>query len=73
MKDNATRRVSEYIEEKGLNIMNLSRKTGVPYGILQRSVVRRERDLRADEFLKICEFLQIDPLSMYCSDPKKVS
>lgn len=60
--DTATVRVAEYINELGVKISAVSRGTGIPDGILRRSLSAKERSLRVDEFLKICNFLNKDPL-----------
>lgn len=62
--DNATKRVSEFIRNKGFNLSDMSRKTGLPYGALYTSLCNegRDRDLKADEFLSICNFLEKDPM-----------
>lgn len=59
-----TENVRAYIQEKGISITNLAAKTGHNYQALSTSVgVRagRNRDLRDDEFLDICMFLDVDP------------
>lgn len=52
--------IARAIEDKGMTIMAVSRKTGIPYGKLQPSV-KGNRDLRADEFLELCALLGLDP------------
>ena len=56
-----TGQLSNYIREKGIKISVIARETGLSDGILRRCLSQNERDLRADEFLKICDFLNIDP------------
>lgn len=59
-----TDKVREYIKDKGINISNLAAKTGHNYQALSTSVgtrAGRDRDLRDDEFLDICMFLDVDP------------
>lgn len=65
MADIATNSISDYIKGMGVNISALSRGTGISDGILRRSIVRRERDLRADEMISICKFLGKDPFDFY--------
>lgn len=65
MEDFATMGISNHIQELGINISALSRGTGIPDGILRRSIVRNERALRADEMLSICNFLGKNPLEFY--------
>lgn len=58
-----TSNVSDYIRKKGINLSKMSRDIGVPYMALYNSLLssNRHRDLRDDEFLSICNFLNIDP------------
>lgn len=62
--DNPTTRISEYVKATGINVSNMSRSTGIPYVSLYDSLLNdaRDRDLRAGEFVKICNFLQISPM-----------
>lgn len=59
-----TENLGKYIEEKGINIKDLSRSTGIPYGKLYTSLKSsyRNRDLRDIEFLAICQHLEVDPM-----------
>lgn len=68
--DNATKRISEFIRNKGFNLSDMSRKTGIPYGALYTSLCNeaRDRDLKADEFLNICRFLEKDPMDFMCTE-----
>ena len=63
--DRATTRVAEYVDKFGIKISSISRGTGVPNGILRRSLSAKERDLRADEFLAVCCFLEKSPFDFY--------
>lgn len=58
-----TLKVSNYIKTKGINLAKVSRDTGISYSALYNSLMndKRPRDLRDDEFLKICVFLDINP------------
>lgn len=62
MVDMATERIAQYIGEKGIKISAIARGVGIADGILRRSLTTKKRNLRADEFLGICEFLGKDPL-----------
>lgn len=68
MSDIATKRIAEYISDLGIKISSVSRETGIPDGILRRSLSTRERSLRADEFLKICYFLGKEPFDFARTD-----
>lgn len=63
--DIATENVSKYLRDKGYNLSEVSRKTGIPYHVLYASINddKRERDLRAGEFLAICSFIEQDPMA----------
>lgn len=63
--DRATSCIAEYVGKLGIKISSISRGTGVPDGILRRSLSAKERDLRADEFLAICNFLGKSPFDFY--------
>lgn len=52
--------IAESIKESGMTIKAVSIKTGIPYGRLQPSV-SGPRELRADEFLRLCALFGIDP------------
>lgn len=55
-----TQTVADYIKKKGISITALSEGTGISYGALQPSITGKRR-LRADEFLLICQFLEVPP------------
>lgn len=48
---------------RGYNLSEVSRKTGIEYKGLYTSLYdeKRNRDLRAEELIRLCEFLDIDP------------
>ena len=60
-----TKNVFRYVSEKGFNLSKMSRETGIPYGSLYASLCNgeRERDLRDDEFIKICLFADVNPMN----------
>lgn len=69
--DRATKKVSEYVRQKGFNLSEISRKTELPYMVLYDSLMneKRNRDLRVDEFLKLCDHLDVDPMQFYTFEP----
>lgn len=73
MSDLSTTKLSEYVEQLGINIADLARKTGIPDGILRHSIVRRERSLRAEEYMIICNFIGKDPSEFYVPPKDKSS
>lgn len=62
--DIPTRNLGKYVQSKGINLRNMSKSTGIPYGALYDSLLntKRERDLRLGEALAVCAFLGIDPM-----------
>jgi len=53
--------MAEYIKEKGILVSVISRATGITQNTLYASFSGK-RELRADEYLAICAFLEKDPL-----------
>ena len=58
-----TKNVATYVREKGINLSKMARDTNIPYAALYSSLSDdgRERELRADELLGICNYLDKDP------------
>lgn len=69
-----TRRLSEYVRKKRINISALSRDTGISYMAIYDSLMneQRTRDLRDDELLKICSFLDVNPMDFADKSEKEV-
>lgn len=59
--DKATNQVADCIQKLGVKYTSMAREIGISEGILRRSLIMRERSLRADEFLAICRFLGREP------------
>lgn len=60
--DGVTLAVAKYVRNKGIAISTISEKTGISCGVLYPSLrVEPARRLRADEFMSICSFLDVDP------------
>lgn len=59
-----TNNIADYVDSIGVNLSELSRKTGIPYGSLYASLAKegRGRDLRADELAEVCKVLKINPM-----------
>lgn len=59
-----TKNLAKYIGDMGINLSELSRKSGVSYSSLYASVGgdKRNRDLRADELTSICLVLHVNPM-----------
>ena len=62
----ATKLLSEYIRERGFSLKAISNATGLAPGILYPSLgTNVRRPLRADEFLSVCVYLQVEPMKFY--------
>ena len=60
---NTTRQVAEYVASRGIKISVIAEKTGISRNILDNCFSEKgTRKLRADEFLSICSFLEINPM-----------
>lgn len=68
-----TKNVSDYIKKKGFNLSDIARKTGCSYDCIYSSLMREDstRDLRADELIDICIFIEKDPLDFSDKNYKK--
>lgn len=58
-----SRRIGNYMKNKGFNLSEVARKTGLDYQSLYTSLYdeKRDRDLRTEELIPLCIFLNIDP------------
>lgn len=58
-----SKRIGKYMKEKGFNLSEVARKTGLEYQSLYTSLYdeKRDRDLRTEELIPLCVFLDIDP------------
>ena len=59
-----TDRLSLYIHSEGISLTKISRDTGIKYQALYSSLAdkTRGRDLRDEEFLKVCACIGKDPV-----------
>lgn len=62
--DIPTENLGKYVRNKGINLTNMSKSTGISYGALYDSLLssKRKRDLRLGEALAVCSFLGVDPM-----------
>lgn len=62
--DIPTRNLRIYVKSKGINLRNMAKAAGIPYGSLYDSLLnsKRQRDLRFGEALAVCAFLGVDPM-----------
>lgn len=67
-----TENMSEYVRKRRINISAMARDTGISYMALYDSLMNteRKRDLRDEEFLKVCCFLGVDP-RIFADKPEK--
>lgn len=64
--DYATKKLSDYISEKGINIKNMAAAIGMSYAPLFDSLSQKgKRNLRASEFLSVCNFLNLNPMDFH--------
>ena len=59
-----SKRIGKYMKEKGFNLSEVARKTGLNYQSLYTSLYdeERERDLRTEELIPLCIFLGVNPM-----------
>lgn len=63
--------LGNYIKERKIAISNLAEKTGLKAQALYDSFDQEKpRQLRADEFMAICDFLEINPFDFYPQNNK---
>lgn len=70
-KMSVEKRIALEIKRRGMTIRAVSNMSGVPYSKLQPSLQER-RELRAEEFLAICQLLHLDPMEMATGEMKGV-
>ena len=60
-----TKKIAEFIRNKGISITKIAEKTGISYQILCRCFNdNSKRELAADELLLVCRYLDIDPFEL---------
>ena len=59
-----TKQIGAYVKDKGINLSEMSRKTGISYSALYASLrdKSRERPLSVDEAVSVCKFLEVNPM-----------
>ncbi len=72
--DSLTRNLSRYVKDKGINVSKMSRDTGIPYMALYDSLLNDERDreIRGGELMKVCAFLEVNPMDFAEEQNKKL-
>lgn len=61
--DTATGKIRDYVKDKGIKIKAIAKHTNIAPGALYSSFSGL-RPLRADEFLAVCAFLDLDPMKL---------
>lgn len=57
-----TKNLGNYIKKKGISITRISEVTGLSYQVLCNCFDdSKARQLKADELLLVCKFLEVDP------------
>lgn len=58
-----SKQIGIYMKQKGVNLSEVARRTGLDYQSLYASLYQKNgnRDLRAEELIPLCIFLEIDP------------
>ncbi len=54
------KRIADEIKKSGMTVAAICRMTGIKPGALYPAVTGK-RELRADEFLALCQILRLDP------------
>lgn len=64
-------KLSKCIDDKGIALTVVSRRTGIPYMALYDSLRNKtkKRDIRGKELVSLCKFLDVDPREF--TDQKK--
>ena len=61
----ATNIIAQYIKDKNISIDEISGATNISKNLLRRSLCDLSRPLRANEFLDICAYIQLDTQDLY--------
>lgn len=58
-----SKKIGRYMKEKGFNLAEVARQTGLDYQSLYVSLYdeNRNRDLRSEELIPLCIFMNVDP------------
>ena len=60
-----TQKISQIISAKGISIAKIAEATEISVQVLYRCFdEKHKRELKADELMKVCKFLEIDPLEI---------
>lgn len=58
-----SKKIGQYMKDRGFNLAEVARKTNLDYNSLYVSLYDdgRNRDLRTEELIPLCIFLNVDP------------
>lgn len=62
--------LNDYVNKNGIKQVHIAQKTGIAVNIISK-MLKGNRKIQADEFLRICTALNIDP-NIFRSELKKV-
>lgn len=62
-------RIAEEVKKSGMKKIAICQKTGLKKGVVYPSLAGK-RELRAEEFLAICQLLHLDPMEMATGEMK---
>ena len=59
-----SKKIGAYIKERGFNLSEIARKTGLDYSALYASLYdeNKSRDLRTEELITLCKYLGVNPM-----------
>lgn len=59
-----SKKIGAYIKERGFNLSEIARKTGLAYSALYASLYdeNKSRDLRTEELITLCKYLGVNPM-----------
>ena len=65
----ATKNLAEVIKKRSINVAAMCSQTGLSAKIIYASLGKNStRELRADELLTICKYIDIDPFELFKRD-----
>jgi len=69
---NISKKIGRYVKGKGLNLSEVCRQTGLNYQTIYASLYdeNSDRDLRCEELIPLCVFLNVDPREFANADEK---
>jgi lambda repressor-like predicted transcriptional regulator len=53
--------LADYVQQKGIALTAIAEGTGLKYNAVYSTLGSRRRNVKGDELLMICEFIEADP------------